>query len=50
VTLPASLDHISVEPAGDAVLLRPAAAFPVERYTKRRVAQFDAADAQLAKR
>jgi AbrB family looped-hinge helix DNA binding protein len=31
-----------------AVVLRPAVAFPIEMYTDERIAEFDAADAELA--
>lgn len=34
----------------DDIVLHPAAAFPIELYSDARVAEFDAADAELAKR
>ncbi len=34
----------------DGIVLHPAVAFPIEMYTDERIAEFDAADAALAKR
>ena len=33
----------------DGIVLQPAAAFPIEMYPDERIAEFDAADAKLAK-
>ncbi len=57
VTLPAKLrraagirpeEPIIAETAGDGLILRPAVTLPVEAYTDERVAEFDAAEADLA--
>ena len=39
-----------VETAAEGVILKPAVSFPIEMYTAERVAEFDRADAALAKR
>lgn len=58
VTLPARLrealglkadDLLIAETTPDGLLLRPAVTLPVEMYTDKRVAEFDAAEAELDK-
>jgi antitoxin PrlF len=58
VTLPAKLrealglkadDQLIAETTPDGLLLRPAVTLPVEIYSDRRVAEFDAAEAELEK-
>ncbi len=58
VTLPARLrealglkadDQLIAETTPDGLLLRPAVTLPVEIYSGKRVAEFDAAEAQLDK-
>ena len=58
VTLPAKLrqamglkpdDLLIAETTPEGLLLRPAVTLPVEMYTDRRVREFDAAEADLAK-
>lgn len=58
MTLPKSLRKmLGVEKGGvvmisaekEGIVLRPAVAFPVELYSDARIAEFDAADAELAK-
>jgi len=58
VTLPAKLrrelgikadDQLIAEATPDGLLLRPAVTLPVELYTPKRIAEFDAAEADLAK-
>lgn len=41
---------VMVDVEENGVVLRPAAAFPIELYTDDRVAEFDEADRELAKR
>jgi AbrB family looped-hinge helix DNA binding protein len=57
LTLPAKLrqslglkadDQLIAETAPGGLLLRPAVTLPVEMYTKQRIAEFDAAEAELA--
>jgi bifunctional DNA-binding transcriptional regulator/antitoxin component of YhaV-PrlF toxin-antitoxin module len=40
-------DHLIAEPTEEGLLLRPAAIVPVELYSPGRVAEFDAAEAEL---
>lgn len=56
ITLPAKLrqalglkadDQLIAETTADGLLLRPAVTLPLEIYTDRRVAEFDAAEAEL---
>jgi len=58
VTLPAKLrralglkadDQLIAETTPDGLLLRPAVTLPVEIYTEKRIREFDAAEAELAK-
>lgn len=58
VTLPAKLrealglkadDQLIAETTPDGLLLRPAVTLPVEIYSDKRVAEFDAAEAELEK-
>jgi AbrB family looped-hinge helix DNA binding protein len=58
VTLPARLraalglkadDQLIAETTPEGLLLRPAVTLPVEIYSDKRVAEFDAAEAELAK-
>ena len=57
VTLPAKLrsalglkadDQLIAEVTPEGILLRPAITLPVESYSEKRVAEFDAAEAELA--
>ncbi len=57
VTLPAKLrramglkdvDQLIAETTAEGLLLRPAAALPVERYTEEQLREFDAGEADLA--
>lgn len=59
MTLPKSLRKmLGVDKGGvvmasagkDGIVLHPAVAFPIELYSDARIAEFDAADAELAKR
>lgn len=43
------LDNLIAETTPDGILLRPAVTLPVEFYTVSRVAEFDSAEAELAK-
>lgn len=56
ITLPAKLrrqlgikadDQLIAEATPDGLLLRPAVTLPVERYSDARIAEFDAAEAEL---
>jgi antitoxin PrlF len=58
VTLPAKLrralglkadDHLIAETTPDGLLLRPAVTLPIEIYSEKRIREFDAAEAELAK-
>jgi bifunctional DNA-binding transcriptional regulator/antitoxin component of YhaV-PrlF toxin-antitoxin module len=58
VTLPAKLrralglradDQLIAETTPEGLLLRPAVTLPVEIYSEKRIREFDAAEAQLAK-
>jgi len=58
LTLPKAMRHllgidhggrIIAETSEDGILLRPGVAFPIEVYTDARVAEFDAAEAELGK-
>ena len=58
VTLPAKLrrelgikadDQVIAEATPEGILLRPAVTLPVEVYDPKRIAEFDAAEAELAK-
>lgn len=58
ITLPAKLrdalgikpdDHLIAETTPEGLLLRPAVTLPLELYTDKRVAGFDAAEAELDK-
>ena len=58
VTLPAKLrsalglkadDQLIAEVTPEGILLRPAVTLPIETYSEKRVAEFDAAEAELAK-
>lgn len=58
ITLPAKLrdalgikpdDHLIAETTPEGLLLRPAVTLPLELYTDKRVAEFDAAEAELDK-
>ena len=59
LTLPKALRHalgldrggqVIAETSAQGILLRPSVTFPVEIYTDERVAEFDAAEAELEKR
>ena len=41
-------DQLIAEPTAEGLLLRPAMTFPVETYSPGRIAEFDAAEAELA--
>ncbi len=58
VTLPAKLrralglkadDQLIAETTPDGLLLRPAVTLPIEIYSEKRIREFDAAEAELAK-
>jgi antitoxin PrlF len=58
VTLPAKLrralglktdDQLIAETTAEGLLLRPAVTLPVEIYSEKRIAEFDAAEAELAR-
>ena len=58
VTLPAKLrrqlgikadDQLIAEATSEGLLLRPAVTLPIEIYSAKRIAEFDAAEAELAK-
>ncbi len=58
VTLPAKLrrelgikadDQLIAETTPEGLLLRPAVTLPIEIYSEKRIAEFDAAEAELAK-
>jgi AbrB family looped-hinge helix DNA binding protein len=41
-------DQLIAEPTREGILLRPAVTFPIEQYSTTRIAEFDAAEAELA--
>ena len=40
---------VVAETSGEGIVLRPSVTFPIELYTDERVAEFDAADAELGR-